>query len=179
MLAVTGDGLSTVEMLLRKNERYVLQLAALRRICGRMLDTVPGVGEVIQLAPYGNHSRGAKFLDLSYRITPRLEAFIDGLGRRIPGFYYGRLDIRFCSWDLLEEGKAFSIIELNGAGSEPTHIYDPGHSLLFAWREIIQHLDLLYVISRENERRGHGRMSFWQGVKMLRDYSRHEKLITR
>jgi len=179
MLSVTGDGVSTVEALLRQNERYVLQLRSLRRTCSRMLNTVPGSGETIQLAPYGNHSRGAKFLDCGDRITARLEAFIDGLCRQIPGFYYGRLDIRFRSWDQLEAGEAFSIIELNGAGSEPTHIYDPGHSLSFAWREIIRHLDILYTISRENERRGHAGMGWWQGIRMLRDYSRHEKLISR
>ena len=179
MLAVTGDGISTVESLLRQNERYVLQLSALRRICGRKLDTVPGIGEMVQLSPYGNHSRGAKFLDCRDRITPRLETFIDELCRQIPGFYYGRLDIRFRSWDLLESGEDFSVIELNGAGSEPTHIYDPGHSLWFAWREIRRHLDILYAISRANVRRGHAGMSCGQGLKMLRDYSRHEKLISR
>jgi hypothetical protein len=29
----------------------------------------------------------------------------------------------------LEQGINFSIVELNGAASEPTHIYDPKHSL--------------------------------------------------
>jgi hypothetical protein len=31
----------------------------------------------------------------------------------------------------LEQGINFSIVELNGAASEPTHIYDPKHSLFF------------------------------------------------
>ena len=178
LLSVMGDGRSTVEALLRKNERYVLQLPALRQGYGRMLGSVPAEGEVLRLAPYGNHSRGAKFLDCSDRITPRLEATIDAVCRRIPEFYFGRLDIRFCSWPQLEAGEAYSIIELNGAGSEPTHIYDPGHSLVFAWREIRRHLDILFAISRANARRGHVVMGFWQGVRMLRAYSKHEKLIS-
>lgn len=178
MLSVTGDGHSTVEALLCRNERYVLQLPLLRRTCGLLLQKVPGVGEVITLVPYGNHSRGAKFLDYSYRITPRLEAVMDDFCRQIPGFYFGRLDIKFNSWAELEAGEAFSIIELNGAGSEPTHIYDPRHSIFFAWREIKRHLDVLYAISRANaRRRGLMPMTFWQGINMLWDYHRHEKLI--
>src|SRR3569833_1251271 len=60
MLTVTGDGRSTVEALLLENERYVLQLPVLRRTVGRLLETTPARGEVVELAPYGNHSRGAK-----------------------------------------------------------------------------------------------------------------------
>jgi hypothetical protein len=138
----------------------------------------PAKDQTLTLAPYGNHSRGARFLDHSHRITPRLEAALDNLCRRIPGFHFGRLDIRFQSWPLLETGEAFSIIELNGAGSEPTHIYDPGHSLFFAWKEIKRHLDILYKVSRTNQvRHKLAPMRFRQGLKMLRDYYRHEKLI--
>ncbi|HVU54520.1 MAG TPA: NRDE family protein [Puia sp.] len=177
-LTVTGDGVSTTEALLLRDERYVLQLPALRRTAGRRLKMAPAKGEVLELAPYGNHSRGAKFLDHSHRVTPRIEAVIDELCRRIPGFYFGRLDIRCQSWSQLEAGEAFSVIELNGAGSEPTHIYDPRHSLFFAWKEIKRHLDILYKVSRANlVEGGLAPMSFGQGLKMLRDYRRHEKLI--
>ena len=178
MLTVTGDGRSTVEALLLENERYVLQLPVLRRTVGRLLETTPARGEVVELAPYGNHSRGAKLLDHSHRVTPGVAAEIDELCRRIPGFYFGRLDIRFRSWELLEAGKDFSVIELNGAGSEPTHIYDPGHSIFFAWKEIFRHLDILYKVSLANRLQyGLAPMRFAEGLKMLRDYSRYEKLI--
>jgi len=179
-LTITGDGHSTVEALLGQDDRYVLQLPALRRTAGRRLQTIPVKGEVLELAPYGNHSRGAKFLDHSHRVTPQVEAVIDELCRRIPGFHFGRLDIRCQSWASLEAGEAFSIIELNGAGSEPTHIYDPCHSLFFAWKEIKRHLDILYKVSRANlVERELAPMSFGQGLKMLRDYRRHEKLIAK
>jgi hypothetical protein len=177
-LSVTGDGRRTVEELLRQEERYVLQLRALRRKAGGLLRRVPARGERVELAPYGNHSRGAKFLDKTGRLTPRLERVIDELCCSIPGFYFGRLDIRFRSWELLEAGEAFSVIEVNGAGSEPTHIYDPRHSIVFAWKEIIRHLAILFRVSRESKRlHGLVTMSFWEGLKMLRDYHRHEKLI--
>jgi hypothetical protein len=179
-LRVTGDGHLTIEALLQQEERYVLQLTALRRALGRRMQAIPPKGEVLELAPYGNHSRGAKFLDHSHRVTSGVEAVIDELCRRIPGFYFGRLDIRCQSWSLLEQGKGFSVIELNGAGSEPTHIYDPGHSIFFAWREIIRHLNILYEISRAvRVEQRLAPMTFLQGLKMLRDYRRHEKLLSK
>lgn len=179
LLAVEGDGESTVEALLQKNGRYVLQIPALRAAYGDFLQEIPAAGKEHLLVPYGNHSRGAKFLDWSSRLTPALEGVIDSLCRQVPGFYFGRLDIKFDSWEELCEGRKFSVIELNGAGSEPTHIYDPRHSVSFAWKEIIRHLRLLFDISRANARReGLVPMSTTEGLKMLREYARHEKLIS-
>jgi hypothetical protein len=179
MLKVTGDGRSTVEALVLQKDRHVLQLKVLRATYGAYLKQVLPAGEERVLVPYGNHSRGAKFLDWSHRVTPELEERIDFLCRQVKGFYFGRLDIKFSSWDELCAGKGFSVIELNGAGSEPTHIYDPAHSIFFAWKEIIRHLRLLYIISRANARRdGLVPMGTRAGLKMLRDYARHEKLIS-
>jgi len=178
-LAVTGDGRSTLEELLLKQNRALLQLPVHRAVYGEFLRQILDAGEQFTLVPYGNHSRGAKFIDWSNRIDPQLIKVIDDYCRQVPGFYFGRLDIMFNSWEELRAGKAFSVIELNGAGSEPTHVYDPAHSIFFAWKEIIRHLRLLYKISRANARLHDVRyMSFQAGWKMLRDYSRHEKLIS-
>jgi hypothetical protein len=46
----------------------------------------------------------------------------------------------------LEQGINFSIVELNGAASEPTHIYDPKHSL-FCMEELARHITYMYEIS--------------------------------
>ncbi|MBS1662049.1 MAG: NRDE family protein [Bacteroidetes bacterium] len=179
LLSVTGDGSHTIEELLTPHHRATLQLPALRAVYGQFLQNILEEGKAFTLVPYGNHSRGAKFIDWSDRIDGKLEQVIDELCRQVPGFYFGRLDIRFRSWEELRAGKAFSVIELNGAGSEPTHIYDPAHSLFFAWKEIIRHLRLLYRISRANARQqGLRYLSFREGWRLLRDYGRHEKLIS-
>src|SRR5207248_677385 len=49
--------------------------------------------------------------------------------RSFPGFYIGRYDIRYRSDEELRAGKGFQIIELNGAASEATNIYDASNSL--------------------------------------------------
>lgn len=177
-LAIEGDGLSSMEELLWKNDRAVLQWQALQQQYGSGLKTVLPKGETFILVPYGNHARGAKFIDLSHQIDERLSAVVDKVAQSIPEFYYGRLDVRFQSWEELRQGTAFSIIELNGAGSEPTHIYDPQHSLFFAWKEITRHLNFLYCISRQN-RKGQGLqyLSLKEGLAMLSANSRHVTLL--
>ena len=175
-MTVTGDGKSSIMTLLRQNKRFILQLDSLASIYKAELDRVLKEGEKKILAPYGNHSRGAKFIDVSWRIDQQLTQVIDRVCKEIPGFYYGRLDVRFNSWEELKTGKHFSIIELNGAGSEPTHIYDPGHSIIFAWKEIIRHWNILYRISKQN-RNKQAYMDFRAGINMFRQNSAHVKLL--
>lgn len=104
---------------------------------------------------------------------------IDIVCSRIDGFYFGRLDIRYANWEDLQRGKNFSIIELNGAGSEPTHIYDPAHSLFFAWREIIRHWNILWNISRQNHHnKKMAYLDFKQGIRMLYNNKEYVKLIS-
>ena len=178
-LTVTGDGTSRMEELLRQNKRALLQLKALRRKYGNRLQEILPAGEAWVLVPYGNHARGALFLDKTHLADAVLERQIDAICQQVNGFYYGRLDIRYKNWEDLRQGKNFSIIELNGAGSEPTHIYDPSHSLFFAWREIIRHLNLLHTISRKNyHQQDRPYMRFSSGLRMLRENRRYVKLIS-
>jgi hypothetical protein len=149
-LTVTGDGVSRVEQLLFRDKRAVLQLPVLKKTEKDKMNMVLKNGEELILVPYGNHVRGAKFLDDSQLIDDELTNTIDSICKKVNGFYFGRLDIRYNSWKELKQGKNFSIIELNGSGSEPTHIYDPGHSVFWAWKEIIKHWRILYRISKLN-----------------------------
>ncbi len=169
-LAVTGDGSSTLEELVMQNPRFILQLHALRRMPEINLKDILQEGEEKIMVPFGNHARGAKFIDVSYKITIDLEKKIDTICKQVPGFYFGRLDIMFTNWEDLIEGKNLSIIELNGAGSEPTHIYDPAHSIFFAWKEIARHLKILYRISVYNhQQKNIPYLSFKKGIKMFKD----------
>jgi hypothetical protein len=86
---------------------------------------------------------------------------------------YGRLDIRYESWEALERGENFSIIELNGAGSDPTHIFDRRHSVFWAWREMCRHWRIMYDISLANNARGVPYLTFRDGIKMFQDQSAH------
>ena len=177
LMSVTGDGHATLQELLAKNPRYLLQVPALTKTDSRALQRVLLAGEVCRPAPYGNHSRGAKFIDLSEHVTPELVKNVHAVCARIPGFYYGRLDVKYRTWPELCAGK-FMIIEVNGAASEPAHMYDPKHSIFFAWKEIKRHWDLLYKISRLNAATKRlPLMGAAEGLKMLQDHTRYLKRI--
>jgi hypothetical protein len=169
MLKIIGDGISTMEVLLQKEKRFILQLPVLRKVYGASLQQVLSAGAEKELMPYGNHARGAKFLDDTHQVDAYFEKNFDAICRQVDGFYFGRLDVRYNSWEELREGKNFSIIELNGAGSEPTHMYDPRHSIFFAWKEIVRHWVILARISRANHKNGVPYLTFKEGLQLLKD----------
>lgn len=168
-MSVTGDGIHSIRQLLMRNKRALMYMESFENIHGESLDTVLPKGEKRVVSPFGNHSRGALFLDVSDRTDEALNETIDAICRQIPDFYYGRLDVRYQSWEELKAGKHFAIIEVNGAGSEPTHIYDPKHSLFFAWKEIVRHWIILNRISRQNKKKGHPYLSLREGIEMFRE----------
>jgi len=135
------------------------------------------VNEIRELVPYGNHARGAMFLDDSHLVDAQLTASIDAVCKQIKGFYYGRMDVRYASWEDLRNGRNFGIVEVNGAGSEPTHMYDPKHSIFFAWKEIIRHWNILRKISLLNHRKGIPYLSYKDGVAMMRENAVLEKKL--
>jgi hypothetical protein len=178
LLTVTGDGISTVEQLLLKNKRAVLQLPVLRKNEKDKMNIVLKKDEELIIVPYGNHVRGAKFLDDSQLIDEELTMTIDSICKKVNGFYFGRLDIRYNNWEELKQRKNFSIIELNGAGSEPTHIYDPRHSVFWAWKEIAKHWKILYRISKLNHQlQNTPYMTTRMGLDMFKQNSEYVKLL--
>lgn len=178
-LTVTGDGSSTIEDLLKQNKRFVLQIPALKKMYGDELNKVLSKGEIFLMVPFGNHARGAKFIDVSHWADEALVSVIDNVCRQVPHFYFGRMDIKYNTLEELRQGKNFSIVELNGAGSEPTHIYDPRHSVFFAWKEIIRHWILLQRISIINHKKlNMPYMSFAEGRKMIKENREYVKKIS-
>jgi len=177
MLSITGDGEKTILQLLQSDKRFILQIDSLKKEYAEKLEEILPAGKKELLVPYGNHARGAKFLDWSYLADKELLKLINELCLQVPEFYYGRLDFRYNDWEDVRKGKEFSIIELNGAGSEPTHMYDPKHSLFYAWKEIVRHWMILWRISHMNRKRGFRFMTYSEGAKMFRDNSVYVKKL--
>jgi hypothetical protein len=176
-LIVTGDGKSTIKQLIKQNPRFELQLKTLEKEFATKLDEVLPNGEQYNLVPFGNHCRGSKFIDASYLITPKLTKVINDMCLQIDGFYFGRMDLMYNSIEELEEGKNFLLIELNGAGSEPTHIYDPKHSIFFAWKELARHITYLYKISVANHKKGFPYLNHKEGMEQYRLHLAHSNKI--
>lgn len=179
LLTVTGDGISTTRELLNKTPRFQLQLKALQKEYGDQLDSIPEKGERLTLVPYGNHARGAKFTDCSHMINDVLTGTINRICTQVKGFYYGRLDLMYNTTEELEKGENLMVVEINGAMSEPTHIYDPCHSLLFAWKELARHITYMYEISQANHLNGGiPYLSYKSGIRELyAHHVQHRKIV--
>ncbi len=177
--SVTGDGVHTIEALILRDERLSLYMDSLAPQLGRRMQEILPADRIEVLVPFGNHARGAAFFNWKHLIDDRLHDWASSLAAGIEGFYYGRLDIRFNDWEEMIGDNRFSIIELNGAGSEATHIYDPSQSIFFAWKEIIRHWRLLWRISRANHKTGVPYMSLKEGRKMFSASSEYDAALDR
>lgn len=167
-LTVTGNGRATLAELIHQQPRALLQRDVLYQQYGSRWQEVLAAGESLQLVSIGNHCRGTTFLDANALITPALEQVFDRISLPIPGFYYGRYDLRCSSLTDLYAGRNIRILELNGAGAEPAHIYQPGFSLREAYRVLLLHWQQLYCISHENHRRGIPYMGWREALSLWR-----------
>ena len=167
-LTVIGDGVSSIEDLIKKTPRFMLQWDNLQEEYGDRLKSVLPKKEEMNLVPLGNHARGAKFLDASNLISEKLTQTMNTISDQVPEFYFGRFDIMYNSIEELERGENFQIVELNGAASEPTHIYDPKHSVWFAWKELARHITYMYEISVANHERGFPYLTHKVGMHQYR-----------
>jgi membrane protein DedA with SNARE-associated domain len=151
---VMGDGRSTLAELIWRDPRarliagkYLARFAAQR-------DKILPAGESFKLVEAGNHAQGCIFRDGMNLCTPALAERIDEISRKVPGFYIGRFDIRYGDEADLQAGRNFKIIELNGAASEATSIYDARNSLRSAYRQLFRQWDLVFAIGAVNRERG-------------------------
>ena len=135
---VVGDGKRSIRRLILGNRRYRAQSRMFFEHMQDQLGSIPGDGQRVALGIAGNHAQGAMFTDgkdlitdaLSSRINEIVDRFVDEQGN---GFDIGRFDLRCESLEKLADGEGFGIVELNGLTSEPTNLYDPKESILWAW----------------------------------------------
>jgi hypothetical protein len=106
------------------------------------------------LVETGNHAQGCIFRDGGHLRTDALERVIENISRKVPGFYIGRYDIRYENEEDFKQGRNFQIVELNGASSEATSIYDARNSLISAYRTLFRQWKLVFAIGAANRARG-------------------------
>jgi hypothetical protein len=171
---VVGDGHSTVRALILRDRRAGripnLYLPRLKKRLGRVLPA----GQRFPLVFTGNHCKGAIFEDGRDCITEPLRDRFDRISREMPGFHFGRFDIRFRSLDDLRRGQAFSIIEVNGAGSEATHIWDRRTKLVEAYRALCQQIRIVFEIGAVYRGQGLKPMT---GLALLRLFLAERRLM--
>ena len=165
-LSVEGDGKKTIAELILEKDRARFQWNILAAVYKERLDEILPTGKKMELVSIGNHCLGTTFLNGNHLITPKLSASFDRISKQVKDFYFGRYDLRCASLEDLENG-IVKIVELNGCGAEPAHIYHPGASLWKGVGDLIAHWKNLYKISRQNHERGVPYLSFREGRKIF------------
>lgn len=177
-LYIEGDGQSTIRQLIERKPRALLQLENLQEDKPDIMNKVPAFGERVNLSVIGNHSRGTQFLNGNEYIDEQLTDTIDQISKSINGFHYGRFDVKCRSLESLKQGLDFKILELNGAFSEPTHIYDTQKSTyLQAVSTIVKHWRLVRRIAVANHKLGVPFMRTTQMLSELRALKNYHKKI--
>jgi len=151
---ITGNGRSTISELIWTDERArFMAKKYLGRLKGRENEVLPA-GQQLKLVEAGNHAEGCIFRDGMHLLTPALAERIDSISQKLSGFFIGRYDIRYSSVEDLKRGQNFQIVELNGAASEATSIYDARNSLFSAYKTLFRQWDLVFAIGAANHKLG-------------------------
>jgi hypothetical protein len=151
---VTGDGRSTVAQLVAADVRARRIARSPRHQCSVPPDSVPAAGQQVRLATIGSTRVGGLYRDGAALITPELVGAIDAIARDMPDFHFGRFDVRFDSLRELGAGRGFTIMEVNGAGSEAIEAWDPGTGVLQGFRMVFAKQRLLFEIGAAQRKAG-------------------------
>ena len=176
-LKVKGDGKHTLAELVTLNPRAILQEEKLKKNFASQWDTIIEDEEELILEHIGNHNRGTKFVNANYLYDQDLQNVFDKLNEKMQGFYFGRFDIRTTSIEDLKAGKNFKILEVNGVGAEPTHVYDPDYKLIVAWKEMLHLWRIIFKIAIINKRSGIDYPSISEGKHRWDDYRDYKKVF--
>ena len=173
---VVGDGRSTIAELMSRNARTrrLGQDGRSEPCCDTSI--IPLAGEIVRLSVTGSTRVGGLYQDATPLITPELENAINAIAMDIDQLHVARFDVRYETIGAMLAGHSFKIIEVNGAGSEAVHAWDPRYTLLEAYRIVFEKQRMLFSIGAAMRKRGYRPPSGWQIAKL---YWRQARLIRR
>jgi hypothetical protein len=152
---VTGDGKRSVAALAAADPRCRPHLTIYADALGEAgYHRVPARGETVFLTTIASLRIGARYEDASALITPALAARVEAIAGSMADFHYGRFDVRFDGLDALLAGD-FSIIEVNGAGSEAIQFWDPALTMAAAFRGVFAKQKQIFELGDAMRRAGH------------------------
>ena len=173
---VVGDGVHSVAQLMAadRRARRLGRDRASEPCCD--VRRIPEHGELVRIASVSSTRVGGGYEDGTPHITPALERALDAIARDMgDDFHAGRFDVKYENLASLQTGR-FRIMEVNGAGSEAVHAWDPRFSLRQAYGIVFAKQRRLFEIGNEMRRRGH-RPVGW--LALARHWLRQRALIRR
>lgn len=175
LMEVTGDGTSTLLQLIKQHQKAKYRQEEMRMKHADDLEVIVPLNQRHHLTHAANLNRGANFINLEHLIDEQLLQLFDKLSHHAK-FYYGRYDLKCTSVDELKKGN-FIILEFNGSGAEPNHVYNSGYTLVEAHKEFLDHWKVLYRISRYNNKMGIPYWPFMYGWKFLKEARKHLSIL--
>ena len=172
---VTGDGVSTIAQLVGMDVRLQRTTRSAEHECSYAPSQVPAAGEVVRLSLIASTRVGGRYEDGSEYATAELTSAVDAIARDMPQFHVGRFDVRYQTLDHLRRGQ-FTIMEVNGAGSEAVHAWDPKYSIRDVYRIVFAKQRLLFALAAANRARGHRPVGIFA---LARHYLHQQRLIRR
>ena len=151
---VVADGRRNLRELILGDARAQLVSSLLFARWANELAQVPPRGEVIQLVEIGAHCRGSLFLDAGHLASPALVDTLTRLLDAVPGYAFGRMDLRVPSVSDFQNGVGLQVLELNGVSAESAHIYHPGTPLLDGYRAMFKQWSLAFEIGAAYAKQG-------------------------
>ncbi|TGM81069.1 DedA family protein [Leptospira bouyouniensis] len=172
---ITGDGVSTLETLIKNHKRYRFQSESHKKNNQKNLQMILPKGKTIPIGSIGNHIQGCMFQDGSHLLTKKLERELIKIADNTKGFYIGRFDIRYSNPNQFQEGKGFKIIELNGVTSESTNLYDPNFSIRQSYSILFKQWKLIFEIGHSNYKRGIPLFSYEKLFQLVKNHNAYRK----
>ena len=162
---VIGNGKDPFKALVKKNPRLATRIPLLEKRFKKEWETILPKDKHLLIEPIGNHNRGTTFLDGRNYYSKELLDWTANCARQIPGFDYGRFDIKIKDKNAFKRKKNIKIMEVNGVNSEPIHIYDPNYSIWNAYRDIFFQMKIIFDLSQKRLKKEYPTQSLFAFLK--------------
>jgi hypothetical protein len=176
--SVTGNGRDPLSTLVAADPRVQRGLRNERHEAAFAADQVPAPGAVVRLSTVASTRVVVCFREGSALATPALLARVDAIAKDMGTFLVGRFDVRFADAAALQRGD-FTIMEVNGAGSEAVHAWDPKYSIREVYGIVFAKQRRLFAIAARMRARGHRPIGlaalarlWWRQNRLMRRYPR-------
>jgi len=164
---LVGDGKKTIRELILADNRSRLISQILFKKWVNELEVIPKKGNEIAMVSIGAHCRGCTFEDANDIASEKLVDALSKIVDAIPGYYFGRLDIKVPNKSDFINGINIKILEVNGVSAESAHIYHPGSSIIEAYSTMFKQWSLAFKIGQYNSFKGTkttGLLALWQAI---------------
>lgn len=127
-------------------------------------DTILPDGDEKTVSFIGSNTLGSKFTDDTHLASPQILARLHSLFGDVPGYNFGRLDVKARSVEAFQAGQ-FDVIETNGMMSLPTNMLDPDLPVIVAMKIWHKHAGLLVRIARQHRKKPMKTLSLFKFIR--------------